>query len=257
MAGSPERTRPRRAGRAAAFPVHAPFGADVPPPGPDVCVRCHGPARPRRWDWSSGECWCCRKVGRALGEGRWDGPPATVIALCRPGDALHAVLRRYKDAPVAVERRHHAAHLGRMVDRFLTGARSPGWWPDGVDAVAGVPSSARHVPSDPPGRAPACPVDQILDATPALAALARVPLGRGTATAGHLRPAAGAFVPVGRVAGRRVVLVEDTWVTGARARSAGAALAAGGATVVAVLVVGRCVDPAASAAGRAWWARNT
>ena len=48
----------------------------------------------------------------------------------------------------------------------------------------------------------------------------------------------------GAVAGADVLLVDDTWVSGASAQSAAAALKAAGARRVALVVVGRHVDPA-------------
>ena len=57
------------------------------------------------------------------------------------------------------------------------------------------------------------------------------------------------------VAGRRLVVVDDTWVTGARARSAATALARAGARVAGIVVVGRAVDPGASTRVAAWWTR--
>jgi hypothetical protein len=93
---------------------------------------------------------------------------------------------------------------------------------------------------------------------PWLAALPRIRLGPGPAVAGHLRPAGDAFSAPAEGRGRRVLLVDDTWVTGARAASAVAALHGAGASVAAVVVVGRLVDPAASPARAGWWrARET
>jgi orotate phosphoribosyltransferase len=48
----------------------------------------------------------------------------------------------------------------------------------------------------------------------------------------------------GAVAGADVLLVDDTWVSGASAQSAAAALKAAGARRVALVVIGRHVDPA-------------
>jgi adenine/guanine phosphoribosyltransferase-like PRPP-binding protein len=58
------------------------------------------------------------------------------------------------------------------------------------------------------------------------------------------------------VAGSRLVLVDDTWTTGARAQSAASALAAGGAEVEAVVVLGRVVTPVAGAPTGGWWERH-
>jgi glutamine phosphoribosylpyrophosphate amidotransferase len=165
---------------------------------------------------------------------------------------MHSVLRRYKDGPVAEARRHHARLLARLVDELLFGSEAPDWWPGGVDAVAAVPSSSR-----PPvaGRLP-CPVGDVMAESHALRQLPSVSLGRGPGRARHLRASANAFAPQGPVGGRRLLVFDDTWVTGARARSAAAALTAAGADVVGVLVLGRTVDPDASPALSAWWASH-
>ncbi|MGB6573885.1 MAG: hypothetical protein WBF20_19585, partial [Trebonia sp.] len=56
--------------------------------------------------------------------------------------------------------------------------------------------------------------------------------------------AAGWLTVGGAVTGTDVLLVDDTWVSGASAQSAAAALKAGGARRVALVVIGRHVDPA-------------
>lgn len=233
-------TRTARAPRTVSLGPRAPV--PVPPPGPGVCTRCHGPAR-----LGPGECWCCRRVGLALGEAPGAGPPVAVVALCRPGDVLHALLRRYKDGPVVEARRHHAAVLGHLLDRFVAGLDLA------VDGVVAVPSSTRPAV----GGIPPCPLDAVLDASRILGRLPRLRLRRGPAPIGHLRASPDAFEVPGPVAGSRVLVVEDTWVTGARARSAADALRRAGATVVALLVIGRAVDPAAAPELAAWWARAT
>jgi orotate phosphoribosyltransferase len=47
----------------------------------------------------------------------------------------------------------------------------------------------------------------------------------------------------GRVSGEDVLLVDDTWVSGASAQSAAAALKLAGARRVAIIVLGRHIDP--------------
>jgi predicted amidophosphoribosyltransferase len=46
-----------------------------------------------------------------------------------------------------------------------------------------------------------------------------------------------------RVSGADVLLVDDSWVSGASAQSAAAALKLAGAARVAIVVIGRHVDP--------------
>ena len=186
-------------------------GGPVPAPGPGVCARCHGPARD-----GAPECWCCRRVGAVLGEAPGTGPPATALALCRPGDALHGALRRYKDAPAVEARRHHVALLGAMLsDFFAHGAEGLRAGHGAWQAVAVVPSSAR-------GSATTAPFMNVVDSVVSLRGTARVALRRGPGRAGHLAPARDAFRLLGPPPDGGVLLLDDTWVTGARARSAAA-----------------------------------
>ena len=182
------------------------------------------------------------------------------VAVCRVGDHLHRVLRAYKDASAPGVRSRCVARLPRdHLHCFFRGhgacaAAAGGPW----DAVALVPSSVPvprpWLPAGVPGTTQGVhPLDAVVDDVPALAGSPRIGLARrdgpGTAV-GHLSPAAGAFGVNGAVGGRRVLLVDDTWVTGARMRSAAAAaLEAAGARVVAMVVAGRVVDPARR---RAW-----
>jgi hypothetical protein len=220
------------------------LGLPVPAPGPEVCVCCHGPARPGR-----AACWPCRQVGRVLGVAE-TAHPVLPVALCRPGDELHGALRRYKDAPAVTARRHFTRVLTGAVTGFVDAhgpclERAAGNW----EALAVVPSTHRGGRSDP------CPspFDVVAAGVPALATRPRAPLWRGSGVAAHLRPGADAFAVPAPASGRRVLLVDDTWVTGARARSAAVALDRAGWSVVAILVVGLAVDPAASQWRAAWW----
>lgn len=235
------------------LPSRAPWalgGVPSPVAGPGVCSRCHGPST------GGTECWCCRRVGRLLGEAPGAGPTVVPIALCRPGDVLHGALRRYKDAPALSARDHYAGVLGGVLRDFLARHRRcleavTGQW----DAAALVPSSSRA----PRPAAASCPFEAVARRVPELGALTRVTLERAGGRTDHLRPALDAYV-VG-TPGRpprplRVLMLDDTWVTGARARSAAAAVAAAGSAVVAIVVVGRTVDPLAAPRLARWWERH-
>lgn len=225
----------------------------VPPPtaGPGVCRRCHGPSA------QGPECWCCREVGRLLAQDPGSGPGLVPLALCRPGDALHGVLRRYKDAPALSARRHHAGVLAEMLQAFLARhgsclEQAVGPW----DTLTLVPSTVR-----PPATGQAArPLDVVVSRVGELQGLYRLDLERGPGRARHLAPAPDAFRLAGSSAAdtspRRVLVLDDTWVTGARARSAAAALASAGAMVVAVVAIGRTVDPEAAPRLARWWERH-
>jgi len=224
------------------------MGVPPPPAGAGVCRRCRGPS------CHGPECWCCLTVGRLLGEAPGSGPMLVPLALCRCGDALHGALRRYKDAPALSARRHFAQLLAALLQRFLVGhrpclERAVGGW----DALALVPSTMRSSSV----LHPVCPFEIVAGQVAELHGLSRLTLACGPGRARHLTPAPDAFCLAGPAdieeAGWRVLLLDDTWVTGARARSAAAALAAAGATVVAVVVVGRTVDPGAAPRLAQWW----
>ena len=231
------------------------LGLAVPPVGPGVCATCHGPARD-----GPPMCWCCRAVS-ALLEPVSDGCPLVVpVALCRTGDPLHTVLRGYKDSPVVAGRRHFAARLGAHLSGFLSVhgaciARTSGsTW----DCVAVVPSSTRTAGAGGQRRvaAPEHPLRPVVGAVPCLSGLVGIDMRRGAGSADHLVPDPAAFEVDGEVCGRKVLLVDDTWVTGARMRSAAAALGAAGAEVVAMVVAGRAVgalDTSTVPAVARWW----
>lgn len=169
----------------------------------------------------------------------------------RPGDFWNTVLRRYKDAPVAAARRYFADLLKAETERFLSAHGSclvteTG----GFEAYCVVPSS--HV-----GRIEASthPLGTVLGGIPTMKSLSLVRLSVGVEPAAHLKPSPAAFVTqqVERSDRRRVLVVDDSWVTGARALSAVAALGAAGWTVSGVLVLGRAVDTSASVQSRSWW----
>jgi hypothetical protein len=110
------------------------------------------------------------------------------------------------------------------------------------DSVAVVPSSARtHGDGHSPPVPASHPLGEAIVAIPGVSALARIEIGRGTGVADHLAPDPAAFEVDAGARGRRVLLLDDTWVTGARIRSAAAALEHGGAQVVAMVIAGRAV----------------
>lgn len=227
-----------------------------------TCPACSGPLS----GWSR-ECWCCRHVSKALGRALpW--PPVVPMSLYRPGDQLHAILRGYKDALASDGRRYFESKLIALVRAYFA------WHGDclleataGWEAFCVVPSSTRQgSPKDglirdgmhggrPHGEIFRHPLEILLGRSRVLESAEQLPLVAGTGRAGHLAPDPNAFRvgASGAVQGCRVLLVDDTWTTGAHAMSAVAALELGGATVAGVLVVGRMVNPAASAVAGRWW----
>jgi len=203
-----------------------------------VCSICSGPSRA-----GSDVCWCCVQVCCALGVKPERLPPVVPLALYEKGDPWNVVLRRYKDAPVGVARRHFRDLLADRVAGFM---RLHG---ECLEQAAGGFDSTCAVPSSRPGRLHcAHPLEGILLHVPGFAAMPQVRMAATGVPARHLRPSPAAFsVADGAdLRGRRVLVVDDSWVTGSRALSAVSALVSAGATPAAVLVLGRSVGEMAT-----------
>jgi hypothetical protein len=162
----------------------------------------------------------------------------TAVVTYRLGDRTHRLLRGYKDDPVGDSRVAYRGELASLLGAWLASsgaafATGGGPW----TVVTGVPSTCR------PGRAP---VEDLIEAVPDLAAGHRRLLGRGTGTLDHLVADRSGFAVAAGVerawlARQRVLVVDDSTVTGARAQSAAAALRLAGAQVAGVLAVGRAL----------------
>ena len=173
------------------------------------------------------------------------------VRLCLLPGPLYTVLMGYKESAVDEARRHFARLVRALLAAFLAehgpciaaAAGGP------IDRVLAVPSTAR--PIGPPLAAIGGLADAVRAAfggacwTPDL-------LRRASAPVGHMRPDAAAFaVRTGPVAptassvlrGSRALLLDDTYVSGARAQSAAAALRRAGARSVVIVPIGRVVRP--------------
>jgi hypothetical protein len=162
---------------------------------------------------------------------------------------VHGILRGYKDAPLPEARAAAEAQarllLGGLAARMERGG--PGSRRIRFDAVVTVPSTRRL------GR-PA--VDRLIDGVPVLRDRLVGALVRGPAPLDHLVASVDGFAVTAAgsaLCGRRVLLVDDSYTTGARAQSAAAALRAHRVHPVAVAVAGRVVAPAATRWGTAFW----
>ncbi len=170
--------------------------------------------------------------------------PVLPLRLCPIPGPLYTVLMGYKEAPVAEARARYAAMPARLLREFLAAHAAC------VAAVAGgplgvalcVPSTAR------PDGAPLTTLAGMAEAAGAAGARwSPGVLRRGAAPVGHMRPDAGAFsvLPEAhrRLEGERVLLLDDTYVSGARAQSAAAALRLAGTASVVVVALGRVLRP--------------
>jgi hypothetical protein len=215
----------------------------VPAPGPGVCRVCRGPV-----PGDQGVCFACRVVARRL-----NLPLARVepVRLCPLPSPLYTVLLGYKESPVAEARARFGAIVRALVRAFLLGqaGRLDAMVGGPFDLVVLVPSTHR------PGCAPLGLVEGLgQDVAAALPAARWAPdlLRRARGPGGpppvaHMRPDAAAFsVPApsrAAVAGARVLLLDDTYVSGARAQSAAATLARAGARHTLIVPLGRVLRP--------------
>jgi hypothetical protein len=187
-------------------------------------------------------CFACRSVARRLGVVL---APVLPMQICPLPGPLYTVLMGYKEAPVAEARARFRPIVRTLTAGFLRAhaecvAALAGGWPH---FVLPVPSTVR------PGGSPIARVPGLAaDVESALPGVRWTGLlYRTDVPVGHMRPSARAFaVPPTlrhRIAGRRLVLLDDTYVSGARSQSAAAALRRAGASSVVVVALGRVFRP--------------
>jgi len=172
--------------------------------------------------------------------------PVVTMADYRIGDQLHRWLRGYKDAPVSDARLRCQDRVAALATRWMHdhGRMLSRRYGSGWDVVVAVPSS---------GRPAGAPAEAVLRRIPGLGGPLEQLLIRGSAPTGHLlsdrlgfRLAPG--TDRGRLGSLRILVFDDSVVTGARAQSAAAALRLAGAPVVGILAIGRAVGSAGSPA---------
>ena len=203
----------------------------VPPAGPGVCRTCHGAA-----DEGFAQCYSCQGQREILAGGVAD--VVVPIALSVKRERLAVDLWRYKNSPNPLERRLLTLRLAAVLWRFLAEHEA---CLAGVCAVSefgcvtGVPSAA--------GRAGTHPLDVLVRLVGGLRDRYR-PLLAATGAEMDRRARGDRFRALSPLRGSAVLLIDDTWTTGAHAQSAAAALRAADAGCVAVVVLGRRFDPA-------------
>jgi hypothetical protein len=196
------------------------------------CRTCRGPVQA-----GFARCYQCD-----LAHARCAGLLADVVApvaYAVKGGRLAGDLWRYKSGAAGAA--EAGARLTAMLARFLREQGGQVWRAAGMIAgpgLAAIVPSGQGRPGPHPlfGIVASCVDVPIVPLSTAPGAAARA---RGLADG-----VAGWLTVGGAVAGADVLLVDDTWVSGASAQSAAAALKAAGARRVALVVIGRHVDPA-------------
>jgi phosphoribosylpyrophosphate synthetase len=175
------------------------------------------------------------------------------ISLSKTDEQFHHVLRSYKGSPFPPIRRQFAIQLAALTARFLgsheqciiaaSGAR--------CDTVTTVPSTA--------GRPGEHPLVDVVGMVRVLHSRYANLLAPGPVEIGHNHSDNRGFTASAEAEGRTILLLDDTFTTGARIQSAASALQLAGARVPAALVVGRVINPEWSTSSKELWeqARKT
>lgn len=212
----------------------------VPIGGPDVCPVCRG-----HRDETDELCDSCAVCHEELGSLR----PVVPMSLYAKPSTMRDRLRGYKDSDDAETRRQLSREVAALVERFFIQhsaslACSPGPW----DTVCVVPSTDR----EPPHPLVRSLTDHGADSCGPLEPL----LQRGPERPAHRRPSRQAFKTMTRMTGRRVLLLDDVFTTGARSQSAAYALEDAGAAVPAIVVIARRINPGWRPEVADWWERQ-
>lgn len=201
---------------------------------------CHGSPNP-----GFSTCYSCSQVMRQV-----SGPCERVVpvSLYEIPSQLYNELAGYKRSTNAVVRTQSSLKVISILCYFLGRHRAC------IEAAAGATwSTISGVPS----------TSSTTEEHALVTALRRVPssfaeyedlLVRGPTAIGHNLASDTGYIARRSLTGERVLLIDDTFTTGARAQSAASALALAGATVVAVLVVGRVFNPRWSDTSKKYWA---
>lgn len=212
----------------------------VPPGGEDVCPMC------RSWrDHTYELCNNCAQAFRDLSTPCGFVVPISLYSKPSP---MRDRLTYYKD-PEEPSHARYPGEVAAILDRFFYDhgdrlrERTGGW-----DGMCIVPSESRRPPhplAEALRRFPAGNVDE-----PELL------LVRGSGPLGHRVLSENAFVPAEDVSGRRLLVLDDVYTTGARAQSAASGLTLAGGYVVAIVVIGRRVNPSWNPGVQAFWDRQ-
>lgn len=204
--------------------LSAPFGNVLlaPQPGPGVCEIC--------FNLTDGyhRCYACAHGGRWL-------DAVVPISYSVAGEQLHHALVSYKRTPEPVATRF-AVQLAAVLWRFLSAHERCLSRTLGVAAFPVVTT----VPSNDPARDDEHPLHRVVGqlVQPTRERFRRLLVRSAHPVQPH-RFDVDRYQPTARLANEPVLLIDDTWTTGANAQSAAAALKQAGAGPVAVIVIGR------------------
>ncbi|WP_156371262.1 ComF family protein [Nocardia arizonensis] len=165
---------------------------------------------------------------------------ATVVAplvYAVSGAQSGTLLRHYKDDISPAARKRHTAILTLVLFNGITLHERC------IGVAAGVPVTLRVTIPSLSGRRGVHPFTAISHDIGAITdAVQLVPAPTSTSDR-VVVPTQFALNPPTNLAGHHVLVLDDTWTTGARAQSAAMTLRAAGASAVSIMVVGRWIEP--------------
>lgn len=207
------------------------FLIPVPPAGDDVCRVCHTAVS----GWST--CYPCSQSAKIIGARSADA--VTFVSLAPRGEQMATELASYKDPRTLVRlRQQKTLGLAAVLLKFLRhheGCLAAHAGIDAFDIVTSVPSTT--------GRSPH-PLAALAAMTIAGAPYRyRELLEVNRTDLDDREPAPDRYRSPEAVSGHRILVVDDTWTTGAHAQSASAALKSAGASKIGVVAIGRWFNP--------------
>ncbi|MHB1615509.1 MAG: ComF family protein [Actinomycetes bacterium] len=223
--------RPRTVDQVAA--PYENFLVRVPPAGDKVCTVCHSMVAE-----GYTTCYPCQEAKWALDSATAD--ITAFVSMAPRGEQMARELLSYKDTRVPDQHRTRmVTGLGAVLWKWLGRhelcvARPLGF--DGFDVVTTVPSTSGRQGHHPLVQVVAGVVTGSEARYEDLLVLRRPELEQRA----H---AMDRYATTREVTGRRVLVVDDTWTTGAHAQSARGALKAAGASGVAIVAIGRWFNP--------------
>lgn len=200
----------------------------VPPAGDGVCDVCHGFPGP-----GFARCWSCTQSVRSVSR-----PLSLVvpISLYRVGEQLHSVLRGYKSSPSEIARTRYQLRVAATLHRFTRDHA------DCIEAAAGGPWDLVTIVPSKHERPGEHPLETAINLGKRLRRSYRPLLAPDRPDAVTRSDGSDeGFQAIESIGGLRVLLIDDTFTTGATFQSAASALALSGATVAAGVVIGRVI----------------
>lgn len=202
----------------------------VLPEGDGVCRWCHGSAKE-----GYEHCYSCSGAQVNLSHtANLIVPVSLSVGLSQ----LHHSLKRYKDDSYRqATRDRFSLEIAALFERFLVTHRDciEGQAGRQWDTITIVPSSKQR-----PGTHP---LETAIRRSPWITDQYRRLLDPGTSPLDHNQMSDTGFAPTEDVSGGAILLLDDTFTTGARAQSAASALLTGGATVIAIVPAARYMNP--------------